>query len=310
MNSRRARRLAGLYPEEWRTRYREEFQLFLEDCPSNFRTILDVLGSAMHEHALSFWRSKMDRRRTCLALMLYACMIAIVAGTNFYWTVDDTPFVAAMTIHPALLTSWNLVKVGAVLFAVVTFAIGIPVLRTMTTAALATRRWDVIHRLAIPPCAGLVVLVWLVAGARIAGGHWVPTPWDIAGNLVAPADWPPLSIRWTLGFVSLVLMTAGIIVSVMSFRQAIFRSDWSSFRRIWLSISSMLLTVSLGLMVLGVLIWGWLVEQYAASDFHAHNGGFFSSTNFASWIGSLVLLLTATATAVSGTRSAFRAETE
>ena len=72
----------------------------------------------------------------------------------------------------------------------------------------------------------------------------------------------------------------------------------------------MLLTVSMGLMALGVLLWGWFVEQYAASDFHARNGGFFSSTNFASWIGSLVLLLAATATAVAGTRSAFPAETE
>ncbi len=310
MNSRRARRLAGLYPEQWRARYREEFQLFLEDHPFNIRTVLDVLGSAIYEHALCFFRSKMDRRQTCLALMHYACMIAIVAGTNFYWTVDDTPLVAAMSIHPALIISWNLVKVGAVLIAVVTVAVGASVLWTMTRAALAARQWDVICRLAIPPCAGLVVLVWLDAGARIAGGHWVPTPWDVAGNLVAPADWPPLSTRWTLGFVSLVVMTAGVIASLMSFRQAILRSDWSSFRRIWLSLSSMLLSVSLGLMALGVLLWGWFVERYAASDFHAHNGGFFSSTNFASWIGSLVLLLAATATAVAGTRSAFPAETE
>ena len=90
MNARRARRLAGLYPQEWRTRYSEEFQLFLEDHPSDVRTILDVLGSATREHALSFWRLKMDRRRTCLALMFYTCMIAIVAGVNFYWTVDGT----------------------------------------------------------------------------------------------------------------------------------------------------------------------------------------------------------------------------
>lgn len=252
----------------------------------------------------------MDRRKTCLALMHYACMIAIVAGMNFYWTVDDTPLVAAIALHPALLLSWNLVRAGAVLFAVVTVVVGISGLQTMTTAALAARRWDVIYRLAIPPCAGLMVLVWLVAGARIAGGHWVPTPWDVDGNLVAPADWPPLSIRWTLGFASLVVMSSGIIASVMSFRQAIIRSDWSSFRRFWLSLSSMLLTVSLGLMALGVLLWGWFAEQYAASDFHAHNGGFFTSTNFTSWFGSLVLLLVATATAVAGARSVFPPETE
>jgi hypothetical protein len=237
-------------------------------------------------------------------------MIAIVAGVNFYWTVDGTSLVAAMKIHPSLFTSWNLVRIGAALFAAVIAAVGIPVSWAMARTALAARRWDVIHRLAVPPCAGLVVLVWLVVGARIAGGHWVPTPWDVAGNWIAPADWPPLSIRWTLGLVSFVLMTIGIIVSVVSFRQAIIRSDWLSLRRIWLNVSAMLLAVSVGVMALGVLMWGWFIERYTVSDFHARNGGFFSSTNFASWIGSLVLLLAATATAVSGTRSAFRAEAE
>jgi hypothetical protein len=105
-------------------------------------------------------------------------------------------------------------------------------------------------------------------------------------------------------------MTVGLIVSVMSCRQAILRSDWWSFRRMWLSASSVILAVSVGLMALGGLMWGWLIERYAASDFYVQNGGFFSSTNFASWIGSLVLFLAATATAVSGTRSAFRVETE
>jgi hypothetical protein len=194
MNARSARRLAGLYPPEWRIRYSDEFQLFLEHHPSDFRTILNVLGSAMHERALAFWRLKMDRRRTSLALMLYACMIAIVAGMNFYWTVDDTPLVAAMKIHPSLLTSWNLVRIGSVLFAAAIAAVGIPAFWTMGRSALAARRWLVIYRLVIPPCAGLVLLVWLVAGARIAGGHWVPMPWDAAGNWIAPADWPPLTL--------------------------------------------------------------------------------------------------------------------
>jgi len=38
MNERLVRRLGSLYPPEWRTRYREEFQSFLEAHPSNVRT--------------------------------------------------------------------------------------------------------------------------------------------------------------------------------------------------------------------------------------------------------------------------------
>jgi hypothetical protein len=310
MNSRRARLLAGLYPQEWGIRYREEFQLFLEDHPCNLRTIVDVIGWAMREHLLSLWRFKMDRRRTSLALMCYASLIAIGAGINFYWTVDDTPLVATLRNHAALFRSWNLVRAGSVLFAVVIALAGIPAFWTMARAALATRRWDVIVRLAIPPCAGIAILVWLIAGTMIAGGHWVPTPWDVTGTWIAPADWPPLTIRWTLSIVSFVLMTAGLILSAMSLRQAILRSDWSSLGRTWLTVSSLLLAVSVGSMGFGVLMWGWQVQRYAASDFHAQNGGIFSSTNFASWMVSLVLFLAAIAAAVTGTRSALHVEAE
>src|SRR5713226_2450625 len=109
MNKRIARQLAGLYPAEWRTRYGEEFQSFLETHPSNLRTILNVGVAAMREWVLSLGRLRMDQRQHSLTLMLYAYLGAIAAGVNFYWTVDDTPLAAVMHSHAALLTSWNMV---------------------------------------------------------------------------------------------------------------------------------------------------------------------------------------------------------
>src|SRR5260370_17011491 len=112
MQSWLVRQLIGLYPSTWPTRYRNEFQGFLETHPSNFQTILNVIGWAMYERVLSLGRFKMDRRQNSLVLMLYAYLAAIAAGVNFYWTVDDTPLAAAMHNHPALLPKWNLIHAG------------------------------------------------------------------------------------------------------------------------------------------------------------------------------------------------------
>jgi hypothetical protein len=222
--------------------------------------------------------------------------------------VDDTPLAAAMHNHAALFASWNLVRVSSLLALFAFALVAIPVLLTMVRTSLAGHRWDIVFRLAVPPLAGLVTLSWMFAAAKLAGGHWVPTPWDVTGDWSAPSNWPPLSTRWALSSVTFVLIVVGFFVSAISVRQAIRRSDLSRQRRFWFTSASTLLATSVALMALGVLTWGWFVQQYAASDFHARNGGLFSSTNFASWTASCVVFLGATVVAVRGARTALGPE--
>jgi hypothetical protein len=310
MNARLVRQLVGLYPREWRTRYGEEFQSFLEAHPSNLRTTLNVIGWAACERVIFLGRFKMNRREGSLALMLYAYLGTIAAGMNFYWSVADTPLAAAMHSHPALFTSWNVVRAASLLALAAVAMVGIPVLATMVRTAFSARRWDVLYLLAVPPCIALVTLAWMAAAAKASGGHWVPTPWDVTGDWTAPFAWPPLATRWALSSVTFILMTAGLIVSAISVRQAICQSDLSKYRSLWFTAPSKLLAGSVAVMTLGVLAWGWFVERYAASDFHARNGGLFSSTNFASWAVSCILFLAATMTAVQGARSALPLKAE
>src|ERR1700730_6478856 len=110
MNVRLARQLIGLYPPTWRTRYRSEFESFLETHPSNFQTIINVIGWAVYERVLSLGGFKMDRRQNSLTLMLYGYLAALAAGVNFYWTVDDTPLAAVMHNHPVMFTRHNHVR--------------------------------------------------------------------------------------------------------------------------------------------------------------------------------------------------------
>jgi len=308
MNARLVSQLVGLYPQEWRTRYGGEFQSFLEDHPSDLGTILNVIGWAMYERVLALGRFKMDRRQHSLALMLYAYLGTIAAGVNFYWTVADTPLAAAMRSRPELLTSWNLIIGGSLLAAVAVAMVGLPAVVTILRSALSNRRWEVVYRLAVPPCAALVTVAWMAAAASANSGHWVPTPWDVTGDWTAPQNWPPLTTRWTLSSVTLVLMIAGLVVSAISVRQAIRQSDLSKHRRLWFTVPSMLLSVSVAVMAFGVLAWGWFVQRYAASDFHIRNGGLFSSTNFFSWGLSSLVFLFATVVAIQGSRTALASE--
>jgi hypothetical protein len=216
MNARLVRQLIVLYPPTWRTRYGDEFRGFLETHPLNLPNLLNVIGWAMYERLLSLGAFKMDLRQNSLVLMLYGFLAVIAAGVNFYWTVDDTPLAAVMHNHLALLTSWNLVRAGSVLVLGAVAMIGVPVFLTIVRAALAARQWALVSRLAVPACAALVTLIWMITGAKLAGGHWVPTPWDVGGDWTAPADWPPLATRWALSSVTFVLMTLGLIFSAIS----------------------------------------------------------------------------------------------
>jgi hypothetical protein len=310
MNARLARRLAGLYPEEWRSRYRVEFQAFLSEHPSSLRTIINVIGWAVYERVLSVMRFKMDQRQESLLSMLYAYLCAIAAGINFYWTVDDTPLATVMHKHSALLASWNLIRGGSLLaLAAIALACAPILVRTRRMGLLGGSR-DVLHWLAVPPCIALLAISWLIIGTKAAGGHWVPTPWDVTGDWTAPDGWPPLATRWVLGSATFVVLTTGLIVSAISIRQVIRRSDLSKCRLLCFTAPSFLLTASVMVMALGALTWGWFAQQYAASDFHSRNGGFFSSTNFASWLASCVVFLLATAISIKGVRSAMAPTTE
>lgn len=304
MNNRLSHYLTALYPSEWQVRYRDEFEFFLESHPATPGTILDVLGWALRERIFSLWRMKMDRRQDSVVLMLYAMLAASAACINFYWSVDDTPLAVAMRSDWKLSTSWNLILAGSLLAMVVSAIASIPASVRVIKKAFHGKRWDVLRRFAVPFCAFLALILWLIAGMRVAGGHWIPTPWDVTGNWTPPANWPSLNIRWILSLVSFLLMAAGLILTAISLRQVVIRSDWADVKPRWFIISSVLLASSTALMTIGTLLWGYFAQNLAPSDFHARNGGIFGSTTFASWAMSLIVFITAALIAAGSARSA------
>jgi hypothetical protein len=52
VSPRLARWLVRLYPRDWRVRYGAEFEALLRESRSGLRTVMDVLGSALHERVV------------------------------------------------------------------------------------------------------------------------------------------------------------------------------------------------------------------------------------------------------------------
>jgi hypothetical protein len=261
----------------------------------------------MYERVLSLGGFSMDSRRKSLALMLYALLAVLAAGMNFYWTVEDTPLAAVMRAHSALSVTWNLVRLDALLAVMAVTVVAVPLFFTIVRTAAVRRKWDVILRLAVPPCAAVIVLGWLVGATQLSSGHWVPTPWDVSGDWTAPAAWPSLHTRIVLSSVTFLLLIIGLVASAISIKQVIARSDLSGHKRVCFIASSLLFAASVAVMAIGVSAWGWFVQQYATYDFHARNGGLFTSTNFASWAASCLVYFLAATIAAQSARSAFHA---
>lgn len=309
MNPRVVRYLTALYPPSWRRRYQREFEIFLQAHPSNLKNILNVARWALLERFFSLGEIPMDARQNSLTLMTFSGLAAFAAGLNFYWTVDDTPLATAIRNHGPLFASWTLVQVGALALALAAL-LSSRVFLNMARQAFANRRRDVLLRLAVPFFAAAVVLAWLVSVPILGHTHWVPTPWDVAGDWTAPANWPSPAARWALSSVSFALMIAGLLAAAISIRQAVLRTALSNHQRSSFSLPSLLLVASVAAMTIGLLSWGWFVQRYAPADFYARNGGLFSSANFVSWLASCVVLLAAAVMAVKSARSAFSLATE
>jgi hypothetical protein len=307
MDARWARRLTALYPPAWRVRYGDEFAAFLHDEPSSLGVVLNVVTSAIRERVKSGLGPGMDNRQRSLVLMAYAYLAAVAAGVNFYYSVDDTPLGIAMRHHPALLAAFLTIGRASVVAFAAVVVVAVPVTLVMLRQAFATRRWDLVGRIAVPFGAVAITLAWVAVAGVYAharwGGSWVPTPWDVVGDWDPPAGWPPLTIRWVLSSVTFALLVAGLVASALSVRQAIQRSDLSSLGPLWFKATSIALAGAIVVMAVGVLGWAWFAEQYEPAAWFARYG-LLNLVNVGSWLASAVLFLASAAIAVRGARTA------
>jgi hypothetical protein len=270
-----------------------------------FTRSLGAVVDALCLHATLYermWRkgNHMSRPQRALSLMIYALATAGLAGINLVWTVDDTPLIAAMQEHAALSIFWHLVAWGAIVAFGAAAVAGLPVLGVIAARAWRDRRWDTLGRLAVPPLTATLVLIWLTTAFAWSGSHWMPLPWDIAGDWTAPANWPSTQTRWLLGGVTSGLLVTAIAASAVSLTGAIARSELPMRLVAFLKGAAAALAGAIGLMAIAVAAWGILANDYASAALHSRLGGALGSTILVSWVASSTLFLAATAFAVRG----------
>ncbi|MGH9411298.1 MAG: hypothetical protein ACRD1V_17830 [Vicinamibacterales bacterium] len=266
MNPRLARRLASLYPRTWRGRYGDEFIVLLEDEALRCATIVNVAAGALREHVRTRLESAMTIERR-LTLTMYACLLAMCAGVNLYWTIDDTPLADAMKAHGALFLLWSVVAWGSLAALTLAAVAAAPMALKMTRDAAATGRYDRIARLMVPVCALAIVVGW--ASIVAARTHWAPTPWDIAVGS-APSTWPALSQRWPLGLVTALLLAAGGTASAVALKQAIERTEAPPSPIV--ELASRALAAPIVVIAAAALGWGLLANRSASAVFRTGIG--------------------------------------
>jgi hypothetical protein len=175
---------------------------------------------------------------------------------------------------------------------------------------------DIALRLAFAPGALFAALFWIVG--VVAWTHWAPLPWAVAGDWPAPANWPPLNLRWELCRVTLALLACGVIGSAMSLRNALAliesapQTTLTAFKR-----PSLLRTRTFAFVVFvatictmaGAAVGGVLADSYSPNVSHARLG-FLATTASVSWLVSIGLLATAAAAVLLSFRCAGSSRTK
>jgi hypothetical protein len=297
MKPRFVKLLIGLYPRGWRARYGEEFRTLLEEQPTTLGGLTNIIRCALSERLRLAGGHLMKDVKSSLMLFLFAGVATLAAGANLYFIVDDTPLAAAMQAHSALAACWLAMAAGSVLAIAGVAVASVPVLWAMARFAWIGRRLDIGRRLAFAPGALFAVLLW-IAGV-VARTHWVPLPWAVTGDWLAPANWPPLNVRWELCWMTLALLAGAVVGSAMSLRQALTLIEsspptpalaglqWPSRRRL------RTFALAIGMATLctlaGATVGGVMADSYSPAAFQARLG-FLASTVLVSWLASVGLL--------------------
>lgn len=314
MNRHWARALVQFYPAAWKQRYGEEFRSFLEADTGGILTSINVIWAALREQALQDGGLTMNKSERALGLSVGSFLVMVAAGMNFYGTVDDSPLVGVMRSHNGMSFSWAIIEIGSIMALIGASAIGLPLVFGMARSAWKHRRYDMLRRLLFPVCAAGALVLWGgVVGLLYSHGKWVPSPWAVTGDWVAPAAWPSLTARWFFGFVTVLLAAIFLIGSPISLQQVLRRADIAdpSFSRLGRSvmqrggvtrIAAGVVALSAVAMSLAVLSWGLIAQASAPTIFNSHFG-VLNSTAIVSWVLSLSLFTISSALAVRGYRN-------
>ena len=288
--------LVRLYPRAWQTRYGVEFEALLSDLRPTPSLFLDVILGALDAH---FRPEFADRRlflmntklRKAEFTVLWSFVAFIVAGMYLNGMTDDTPLPDAIHAHLALAIPWAVLEVFSVVALVATAVGGLPLMVTVLRKAMTERRRDVLLRLALP-----------LASLAVTAGF--------VGTAMAVINSRPVSygVYYALRFtVVVVLFIGGAVLSTWGVTSAVRRSEIGGQPLRFAAIPAAVVSGSMLIMLAAAVVWGVACYLTIPEMFMTSSYGLLGLVSTPTqWLTSILVMIWATAGAVSAARRALR----
>jgi hypothetical protein len=306
--------LIRLYPRAWRERYEDEFDILLEECLHSPLDVLDIFLGALDAH-LEFpfepnWRlmDMVNKLRTTILLVFTGYIGFTIGGMSFYGLVDDSPMAVLMKTKTdiPLFTAWVTVQVGALIALLAVVVGGLPLAWMVIRRALSSSRQDL--RFLLVPVLAFLTLV-LYAGFVVSVGT---SRVQIPGVLPTVShDNFPLGNRLLIGSGMLVFVLGAIASSAAVWKvitnidagegvsQVSDRPKSMKLYR-YAFVPSVIATLSMLLMLVATMVWGWLAYS-ALPQVFAENWGLLLTNTTSSFVVILAIMVVSTAVAFFGT---------
>jgi len=295
--------LIHLYPNAWRERYEAEFDMLLEQSLHSPMDIVDVFLGALDAHLQLLsgeninWRimNMLNKIRTTILIVFAAYIGFIVAGFSLVGLADDSPMIPLMKTDLPLALAWRSIQVAAGIALLSVVIGGLPLVLTIIRRAMTTDRH--IAGLLLVPVISFLVLVIYVGFVFLVGTGRI----QIAGVLrvVEPGNFPDGN-RLMLAGVMLVFIL-GAVASTLAVWKAVTRTDvdretfhMAGHMRIvsiynFAYVPAVITTISMLVMLVGTLSWGWLAFSALPQVFIGNYGLWQTSTR--AWYFGIITLM-------------------
>jgi hypothetical protein len=307
--------LTSLYPRAWRERYAVEFDMLLEQCLHSPLDVVDVFLGALDAHLqllsgenLSWRLMNMQNKLRTTLLMVFAAFIGfIVAGFSLVGMADDSPMIPLMKTNPALAAAWTTIQIGSAVALLAVVVGGIPLALTVVQGALAGGRRG--RGLLLVPVVSFLVLVLYLVFLFLVGSGRIQIEGVV--KVVGPGAFPAGNRLMMEGLMLVFIL--GAIASTLAVWKAVSAADseqetFHAFGRAlnvkiysFAFVPAVIATISMLVMLLATLAWGWLSFSALPQVFAGNFGPWGTSTQI--WyIGILVVMAACSGGAVFGLR--------
>jgi len=237
-----------------------------------------------------------NKLRTTVLFVFAAYIAFIIAGFSLTGLVDDSQFVHLMKSNPALSALWTTIQAGSVIGLLSIVVGGAPLAWTIIHRAMTSQRRDM-RLLWVPLVSFLSLVLYFFTVAYLANRtHFLDQP----SIMAHPLMWGLITL-FILGAIASTVAVWKLVSHTDVEQEAIGMLGKSVTVRIYefTFIPAVIATLSMVVMFLATLLWGWLSNSLQPDLFTGNMGVMMTNTR-SSFAFTLTLMAIATCLSILG----------